>query len=134
MSALAADLAAQPALVTGYIADPRPPRPGAVSGRHGANVVCSRSFSPDGEIGAVEIRDGDHSAAAAARCESLAGSSRARVQLGRKYPEACGLTPLGPNGKLLRVTMGSYGIGIRRGVAALAEQTLTTKGCAGLNR
>ena len=49
-------------------------------------------------------------------------------QLGRKYAGAFGLTALGPDGKPLTVTMGSYGIGITRAVAALAEQTLDDKG------
>ena len=49
-------------------------------------------------------------------------------QLGRKYADAFGLTALGPDGKQVTVTMGSYGIGITRAVAALAEQTLDEKG------
>jgi prolyl-tRNA synthetase len=49
-------------------------------------------------------------------------------QLGRKYAAAFGLTALGPDGKPVTVTMGSYGIGITRAVAALAEQTLDEKG------
>ena len=49
-------------------------------------------------------------------------------QLGRKYAEAFGLTALGPGGQPVTVTMGSYGIGITRAVAALAEQTLDEKG------
>jgi prolyl-tRNA synthetase len=49
-------------------------------------------------------------------------------QLGRKYAEAFGLQALGPDGKPVTVTMGSYGVGITRAVAALAEQTFDEKG------
>jgi prolyl-tRNA synthetase len=49
-------------------------------------------------------------------------------QLGRKYAEAFGLTALGPDGKPVTVTMGSYGVGVTRAVAALAEQTHDEKG------
>jgi len=44
-------------------------------------------------------------------------------QLGRKYSEALGLTVLDQNGKAQVVTMGSYGIGVSRAVAAIAEQS-----------
>ena len=44
-------------------------------------------------------------------------------QLGRKYAEALGLTVHGPDGKPITVTMGSYGIGVSRAVAAIAETT-----------
>ncbi|NED89154.1 proline--tRNA ligase, partial [Streptomyces sp. SID11233] len=44
-------------------------------------------------------------------------------QLGRKYADTFQLDVLGQNGKPVRVTMGSYGIGVSRAVAALAEQT-----------
>ena len=44
-------------------------------------------------------------------------------QLGRRYAEALGLTVLGPDGKPVTVTMGSYGIGVSRAVAAIAELT-----------
>ena len=44
-------------------------------------------------------------------------------QLGRKYAEALDLQVLDENGKLVTVTMGSYGIGVSRAVAAIAEST-----------
>jgi prolyl-tRNA synthetase len=92
-------------------------------GKHAAYVVRGRDFTPDGEIGAVEIRDGDR----CARCGSPLIISRGIemghvFQLGRKYADAFGLTALGPDGKPVTVTMGSYGIGVTRAVAALAEQ------------
>jgi prolyl-tRNA synthetase len=43
--------------------------------------------------------------------------------LGRKYADALGLQVLDENGKLVTVTMGSYGIGVSRAVAAIAENT-----------
>ncbi|MDO5535659.1 MAG: His/Gly/Thr/Pro-type tRNA ligase C-terminal domain-containing protein, partial [Propionibacteriaceae bacterium] len=51
-------------------------------------------------------------------------------QLGRKYAEALGLKVLDPNGKLVTVTMGSYGVGVSRAVAAVAEATCDDKGLA----
>jgi prolyl-tRNA synthetase len=97
--------------------------------RHAAFVVRGRDFTPDGEIGAVEIRDGDR----CARCTSPLKISRGIelghvFQLGRKFAEAFGLTALDQNGKPVTVTMGSYGVGITRAVAALAEQTHDDKG------
>ena len=44
-------------------------------------------------------------------------------QLGRKYAEALDLKVLDENGKLVTVTMGSYGVGVSRAVAAVAEAT-----------
>jgi prolyl-tRNA synthetase len=44
-------------------------------------------------------------------------------QLGRKYAETLGLSVLDQNGKQQVVTMGSYGIGVSRAVAAIAEAT-----------
>jgi prolyl-tRNA synthetase len=145
----ATDLAAQPALVKGYmgpqilggpygvryLVDPLV-APGTTwttganeLGRHAMNVVRGRDFSPDGEIGAVEIRDGDSCARCGGTLRIARGIELGHVfQLGRKYAEAFGLTALGPDGKPLTVTMGSYGIGITRAVAALAEQTLDHKG------
>ncbi|HSY16060.1 MAG TPA: proline--tRNA ligase [Jatrophihabitantaceae bacterium] len=144
----AADLAAAPMLVRGYIgpqllaeakirylvdpivADGTAWVTGAnEDGKHAAFVVRGRDFVPAGEIGAVEIRDGDR----CARCGSALVISRGIelghvFQLGRKYADAFGLTALGPQGKPVTVTMGSYGVGITRAVAALAEQTLDEKG------
>ena len=48
-------------------------------------------------------------------------------QLGRKYAEALGLQVLDENGKLVTVTMGSYGIGVTRAVAAIAESVLSIR-------
>jgi prolyl-tRNA synthetase len=98
-------------------------------GKHAAFVVRGRDFTPDGEIGAVEIRDGDRCARCNSPLEIARGIELGHVfQLGDKYAKAFDLTALGPQGKPVMVTMGSYGIGITRAVAALAEQTYDEKG------
>jgi prolyl-tRNA synthetase len=98
-------------------------------GKHAANVVRGRDFTPDGEIGAVEIRDGDRCARCGGTLEIARGIELGHVfQLGEKYARTFGLTALGQDGKPVTVTMGSYGVGVTRAVAALAEQTYDEKG------
>ncbi|HJQ42774.1 MAG TPA: proline--tRNA ligase [Jatrophihabitantaceae bacterium] len=98
-------------------------------GKHAAYVVRGRDFSPDGEIGAVEIRAGDRCARCGGELQIARGIELGHVfQLGRKYANTFGLTALGADGKPVTVTMGSYGIGVTRIVAALAEQTHDDKG------
>ncbi|MDP9093725.1 MAG: proline--tRNA ligase [Actinomycetota bacterium] len=100
-----------------------------VAGKHAAFVVRGRDFVPDGEVGAVEIRDGDLCARCGSPLQIARGIELGHVfQLGRKYAQAFGLQALGPDGKPRTVTMGSYGVGITRAVAALAEQTFDDKG------
>jgi prolyl-tRNA synthetase len=100
-----------------------------VDGKHAANVVRGRDFTPDGEIGAVEIRDGDRCARCGSPLEIARGIELGHVfQLGEKYAKTFGLTALDQNGKPATVTMGSYGVGVTRAVAALAEQTYDEKG------
>ena len=90
------------------------------------DLVVGRDFTPDGTIEAAEVRDGD----ACPDCdegilESARGIEMGHIfQLGRKYADALGLQVLDENGKLVTVTMGSYGIGPSRAVAAIAEGTL----------
>jgi prolyl-tRNA synthetase len=97
-----------------------------VDGSHVIDLVAGRDFTPDGTIEAAEVRDGDH----CPRCEdgtleSARGIEMGHIfQLGRKYADALGLQVLDENGKLVTVTMGSYGIGPSRAVAAIAENTL----------
>ncbi len=97
-----------------------------VDGSHVIDLVAGRDFTPDGTIEAADVRDGDH----CPRCEdgtlaSARGIEMGHIfQLGRKYAEALGLQVLDENGKLVTVTMGSYGIGPSRAVAAIAENTL----------
>ena len=138
-----ADFAKFPSLVKGYIgpqdavksgirvyADPRvAPGTSWVTGankrdRHARNVVNGRDFTPDGYVEAAEIRAGD----TCPDCQSPIVIDRAIeighiFQLGRKYAGALGLTVLDQNGKSQVVTMGSYGIGVSRAVAAIAEQS-----------
>jgi prolyl-tRNA synthetase len=98
-------------------------------GRHAVDVVRGRDFVPDGEIGAVEIVDGDPCARCGVPLRLARGIELGHVfQLGRKYAEVFGLEVLGPDGKPKVVTMGSYGVGVSRAVAALAEQTLDELG------
>jgi prolyl-tRNA synthetase len=142
------DLATVPALVKGYIGpqlladakvrylvDPLVVEgsswvTGANSeGHHAANVVRGRDFVADGEIGAVEIRDGDRCSRCGAPLEIARGIELGHVfQLGTKYATTFGLTALDQNGKPVTVTMGSYGVGVTRAVAAIAEQTHDDKG------
>jgi prolyl-tRNA synthetase len=97
--------------------------------KHAAFVVRGRDFEPDGEIGAVEIRDGDRCRRCGSPLQIARGIELGHVfQLGRKYAEVFGLTALGPDGKPVTVTMGSYGVGVTRAVAALAEQTYDESG------
>ena len=98
-------------------------------GKHAAFVVRGRDFVPDGELGAVEIRDGDRCARCGGALEIARGIELGHVfQLGRKFAEAFGLTALDENGKPVTITMGSYGVGVTRAVAAIAEQTHDEKG------
>ena len=98
-------------------------------GKHAAHVGRGRDFEPDGEIGAVEIRDGDRCSRCGSPLEISRGIELGHVfQLGQKYAKTFGLTALGPDGKPVTVTMGSYGVGVTRAVAALAEQTYDDKG------
>ena len=138
-----ADFIKFPNLVKGYIgpqdaaksgitvyADPRiAPGTSWVTGankkdRHARNVVNGRDFTPFAYVEAAEIREGD----SCPECETAVVIDRAIeighiFQLGRKYADALGLTVLDQNGKSQVVTMGSYGIGVSRAVAAIAEQS-----------
>jgi prolyl-tRNA synthetase len=98
-------------------------------GKHAAHLVRGRDFEPDGELGAVEIRDGDRCARCGAPLEIARGIELGHVfALGRKYAETFGLQALDQNGKPVTITMGSYGVGVTRAVAAIAEQTYDAKG------
>jgi prolyl-tRNA synthetase len=93
-------------------------------GRHVFDLVAGRDFTGDGTVEAAEVRDGDPCPVCGGRLESARGIEIGHIfQLGRKYAEALGLQVLDENGKLVTVTMGSYGIGVSRAVAAIAEAT-----------
>jgi prolyl-tRNA synthetase len=97
--------------------------------RHAAFVVRGRDFEPVGEIGAVEIRDGDRCARCGGELSIARGIEIGHVfQLGRKFTDAFELDAQGADGEAIRITMGSYGVGVSRAVAAIAEQTLDASG------
>jgi prolyl-tRNA synthetase len=138
-----ADFAKFPGLVKGYIgpqdakkngitvyADPRiAPGTSWVTGanakdKHARNVVNGRDFTVDSYVESAQIKKGD----ACPKCATPVIIDRAIeighiFQLGRKYADSLGLTVLDQNGKSQVVTMGSYGIGVSRAVAAIAEQS-----------
>ena len=89
------------------------------------DLVAGRDFTADGTIEAAEVRAGDPCpAVATGPLESARGIEMGHIfQLGRKYADALGLQVLDENGKLVTVTMGSYGIGRPARVAAIAEHT-----------
>jgi prolyl-tRNA synthetase len=92
-------------------------------GKHVFDLVMGRDFSVDGTIEAAEIREGDTCPNCGSAIEIARGIEIGHIfQLGRKYAEALGLTVLDENGKSVVVTMGSYGIGVSRAVAAIIEQ------------
>ena len=142
------DFARYPFLVKGYIGprglaahevrflvDPRV-APGTAwitgadeKGRHVVDLVCGRDFTPDGTIEAAEVREGDAAPDGHGTLTLERGIEIGHIfQLGRKYTDAFGFDVLGENGKPVRVTMGSYGIGVSRLVAVLAEQFCDDKG------
>jgi len=91
-------------------------------GRHVINLVMGRDFAADGTIEAAEVRVGDGCPQCPGTLEMARGIEIGHIfQLGRKYAEALDLTVLDQNGKQVVVTMGSYGIGVSRAVAAIAE-------------
>ena len=126
-----------PASATGirYLVDPR-----VVDGtqwvtganeheKHVFGLVAGRDFTADGTIEAAEVRAGDPAPDGSGPVELARGMEIGHVfQLGRKYAEALGLKVLDENGKLVTVTMGSYGIGVTRILAVIAEANNDEKG------
>ncbi len=93
-------------------------------GRHVFDLVAGRDFGWDGTIEAAEVREGDPAPDGSGPLELARGVEMGHIfQLGRKFAEALDLKVLDENGKLVTVTMGSYGIGVSRAVAAIAEST-----------
>jgi prolyl-tRNA synthetase len=92
-------------------------------GQHVVGLVAGRDFTPDGSIEAAEVRDGDPSPDGAGPLVSARGIEVGHIfQLGRKYTDAFTVDVLGEDGKPVRLTMGSYGLGVSRLVAVIAEQ------------
>ena len=100
-----------------------------VPGHHVYDLVAGRDFTPDGIIDVAEVRDGDVCPSCGGGLVLARGIEIGHIfQLGRKYAEALGLKVLDEKGELVTVTMGSYGIGVSRAVAAIAEQSHDDKG------
>ncbi len=137
------DFAAHPFLIKGYIGpgalashdvrylvDPRVVRGTAWAtgadrpAHHVVDLVCGRDFTPDGTVEAAEVRAGDPSPDGIGTLVAARGIEVGHIfQLGRKYADAFAVDALGPDGKPIRITMGSYGIGVSRLVGAIAEQS-----------
>lgn len=118
-----------------YLLDPRVVNGSAwISGanekdQHIFDLVKGRDFEADGVVDIAEVRAGDPAPDGSGPLELARGIEIGHVfQLGRKYAEALGLQVLDENGKLVTVTMGSYGIGVTRLVAVLAEANHDDKG------
>jgi len=97
--------------------------------KHVFNLVAGRDFVADGIADIAEVRDGDPAPDGSGPIHSARGMEIGHVfQLGRKYAEALGLQVLDENGKLVTVTMGSYGIGVTRILAVIAETNNDDRG------
>ncbi|WP_240641069.1 proline--tRNA ligase [Nocardioides ferulae] len=95
-----------------------------VDGSHVIDLVAGRDFTPDGTIEAAEVREGDPCPNGDGTLHTARGIEMGHIfALGRKFADALGLQVLDESGKLVTVTMGSYGIGASRAVAAIAENT-----------
>jgi prolyl-tRNA synthetase len=92
-------------------------------GKHVVGLVAGRDFIADGTIEAAEVRDGDPSPDGRGTLVAARGIEIGHIfQLGRKYTDAFTVDVLGEDGKPVRLTMGSYGVGVSRLVAVIAEQ------------
>lgn len=99
------------------------------AGMHVFNLVCGRDFTADGTIEAAEVLEGDPAPDGSGTLTLERGIEIGHIfALGRKYAKALGLSVLDENGKAQVVTMGSYGIGVSRLVAAIAEENHDERG------
>jgi prolyl-tRNA synthetase len=143
----AADFAVRPELVRGYVgpqgagrafrylADPRvAPGTAWITGanevdRHARNVMVGRDFTVDEYVDVVTVRDGDPCPRCGGPLKLARGVEVGHVfQLGRKYTDAFAVDVPGPDDAPIRLTMGSYGIGVSRAVAVIAEQHHDSRG------
>ncbi len=100
-----------------------------VDEKHAHSVVAGRDFFSDGTVEIANVREGDSAPDGSGPVTLARGMEIGHVfQLGRKYAEALGLKVLDENGKLVTVTMGSYGIGVTRILAIIAELNNDEKG------
>jgi prolyl-tRNA synthetase len=118
-----------------YLLDPRVvPGTRWVSGanhadQHVYDLVAGRDFSADGVIDVADVREGDPAPDGSGPLKVSRGIEIGHIfQLGYKYADALGLKVLDQNGKLTTVIMGSYGLGVSRALAAVAEDTSDDKG------
>ncbi|MCA0296023.1 MAG: proline--tRNA ligase [Actinobacteria bacterium] len=130
-------LGAEGPLKVRYLTDPRVVAGTAwitganVADTHMVDVVAGRDFTADGVLDVAEVRDGDPAPDGSGPLSLARGIEMGHIfQLGRKYADALGLKVLDANGKLVTVTMGSYGVGVSRAVAAVAEATCDERGLA----
>ncbi|HET9665552.1 MAG TPA: proline--tRNA ligase [Desertimonas sp.] len=93
-------------------------------GNHVIGLVAGRDFTSDGSIDVANVEAGDPCPTCGSALETARGVEIGHIfQLGRRYAEALDLQVLNADGKEVTVTMGSYGIGVSRAVAAIAELT-----------
>lgn len=91
---------------------------------HVINLTAGRDFTADGVIDAAEVLAGDVCQVCGSDVEIARGIEIGHIfQLGRKYAEALDLWVQGEDGKPATPTMGSYGVGVTRCLAAVAEAT-----------
>ena len=97
--------------------------------KHAHSVVAGRDFFADGIAEIADVRAGDPAPDGSGPVELARGMEIGHVfQLGRFFAETLGLKVLDQNGKLVTVTMGSYGIGVTRILAIIAELNNDDKG------
>lgn len=100
-----------------------------IDGKHVFGLVAGRDFSWDAVVESAEVKPGDPAPDGSGPVELARGMEIGHVfQLGRKYADALGLKVLDENGKLVTVTMGSYGIGVTRILAIIAEENNDDRG------
>ncbi|KAA9089952.1 proline--tRNA ligase [Microbacterium radiodurans] len=111
-----------------YVLDPRVVDGSAwitganIDQKHVHSLVAGRDFTADAFVEVASVREGDPAPDGSGPVSLARGMEIGHVfQLGRKYAEALGLKVLDENGKLVTVTMGSYGIGVTRILAIIAE-------------
>ncbi|MFV0429866.1 MAG: proline--tRNA ligase [Arachnia sp.] len=101
----------------------------SLAGHHVIGLVAGRDFTADGGIDVAAIHDADPAPDGSGPLQLARGIEMGHIfQLGRRYAESLGLRVLDKNGKLVTLTMGSYGFGVSRAVAAVAETTADDKG------
>lgn len=101
------------------------------SKKHVLDLVMGRDFTADGTIEAAEVRQGDPAPDGSGPLSLARGIEIGHIfALGRKYADALGLSVLDEHGRARVVTMGSYGVGVSRVMAALAEANHDDRGLA----